>query len=207
MVISTAYLGNIHYYSKLLSGEASVDLHENYQKQSYRNRADILTSEGVRSLTVPVLRPSGERVQTKDIRIDNSKRWRHQHYQAIVSAYGSSPYFFHYREHFSKIYEKEHSFLAELNDELQRTILGLLKTDACISYSDHYMCDVPPELDLRMCLSPKPRLHRDDPSFSAPEYYQVFSDTLPFAPNLSVIDLLFCEGPTATEIIRASICG
>ena len=87
MILSTAYLGNVQYYTKLLSGRAQIDLHEHYQKQSCRNRCDILSAGGPTTLVVPVCRPSGERVPVRDIRIDRTKKWRHQHFQALVSAY------------------------------------------------------------------------------------------------------------------------
>ena len=93
MILSTAYLGNVQYYTKLLSGRAQIDLHEHYQKQSCRNRCDILSTGGPTTLVVPVCRPSGERVPVRDIRIDRTKKWRHQHFQALVSAYRRSPYF------------------------------------------------------------------------------------------------------------------
>ena len=96
MILSTAYLGNVQYYTKLLSGRAQIDLHEHYQKQSCRNRCDILSTGGPTTLVVPVCRPSGERVPVRDIRIDRTKKWRHQHFQALVSAYRRSPYFSYY---------------------------------------------------------------------------------------------------------------
>ena len=98
ILLPTAYLGNLQYYSKLLSGEACIDLHEHYLKQSYRNRCDILSAGGVMSLTVPVYHTGGVGTPTREIRIDYSKRWQHRHWQAIVSAYRGSPYFAHYEE-------------------------------------------------------------------------------------------------------------
>ncbi len=259
ILLSTAYLGNLQYYSKLLSGEAYIDLHEHYLKQSYRNRCDILSANGVLSLTVPVHHTGGVATPTCQIRIDYSKRWQHRHWQAIVSSYRGSPYFAHYEEHFAPLYQRRFDLLSELNVTLQQTILQLLdpsgEVATRINYTDEYIhpltqsdahphasdCTpsrvgtqsdpetkpcignprnpLPPTLgacserastqctDLRLSLSPKPRLSRPDPTFLAPQYYQVFSDRLPFAENLSVIDLLFCEGPATAEILRASYLG
>ena len=264
ILLPTAYLGNLQYYSKLLSGEACIDLHEHYLKQSYRNRCDILSAGGVMSLTVPVYHTGGVGTPTREIRIDYSKRWQHRHWQAIVSAYRGSPYFAHYEEHFAPLYRQRFDLLTELNDTLQRTVLHLLDPSggaaARIGYTDRYVSpSVPsdpqgqghtpghlsphtgPEMqtaapsrpgtephaenpagtasatfdtpckaeparyaDFRLSLSPKPRLSRPDPTFAAPQYYQVFSDRLPFAGNRSVIDLLFCEGPAAADILRAA---
>lgn len=79
ILLPTAYLGNLQYYSKLLSGEACIDLHEHYLKQSYRNRCDILSAGGVMSLTVPVYHTGGVGTPTREIRIGYSKRWQHRH--------------------------------------------------------------------------------------------------------------------------------
>lgn len=143
ILLPTAYLGNLQYYSKLLSGEACIDLHEHYLKQSYRNRCDILSAGGVMSLTVPVYHTGGVGTPTREIRIDYSKRWQHRHWQAIVSAYRGSPYFAHYEEHFAPLYRQRFDLLAELNDTLQRTVLHLLDPSggaaARIGYTDRYV--------------------------------------------------------------------
>lgn len=207
MVLSTAYLGNIRYYSKLASGRAVIDIHENYQKQSYRNRTEIMTAAGVTPLVIPVLTPSGEKTRVCDLRIDNTKRWQHRHWHAIFSAYGNSPYFFHYGERLEPFYKKPYEFLVDFNMEIQETVLELLRIAVRPSLSVEYLKDVPPQEDLRTGISPKPHLRSDDPDFRAPVYYQVFSESVPFAENLSIVDLLFCEGPAAAGILRESICG
>ena len=197
MILSTAYLGNVQYYTKLLSGRAQIDLHEHYQKQSCRNRCDILSAGGPTTLVVPVCRPSGERVPVRDIRIDRTKKWRHQHFQALVSAYRRSPYFGYYEERFAVVYRKRHDFLVDLNEELQSLVLELLRADPPVGHTERYAEHVPEGEDFRRCISRKPRLSRPDPDFAPQPYYQVFSERMPFVPNLSIVDLLFCEGPSA----------
>lgn len=156
------------------------------------------------SLIVPVLQPSGIKKPTRDIRIDSSKKWQHQHWQAIVSAYRSSPYFVHYEERFAPFYRRRYDFLVDLNAELQQTVLDLLRMKPRIAYSESYVQNPDPAEDFRDALSPKPRLQRPDPAFRAAPYYQVFTERYPFAANLSIIDLLFCEGPDSTGILRNS---
>lgn len=206
LILSTAYLGNIQYYSKLIrTGEQVViEQHENYQKQSFRTRCDILAANGVITLTIPVLKTSGEKTPIRDTRIDYSKAWQHQHWISIVSAYQGSPYFDFYRDDFEPFYQKRYDFLWDFNEALQRTVLGLLEIDPAIEYSDEYICPAEGDGDFRNALSPKPRLNLPDPDFRAEPYYQVFSEKYGFIPNLSIIDLIFCEGPGAVEIIRHS---
>lgn len=227
MILSTAYLGNIQYYGKLVSGSAVIDLYENYQKQSYRNRCEILTANRVDSLIVPVCTPSGQKIPTKEVRIDNTKKWQHRHFQAIVSAYRGSPYFFHYEEEFAPCYRKRYEFLIDLNDELQEIVLRLLHTPMRPQYSDSYVevrenpaantaqrkqKEIPgtpsvrlfadPVEDFRQCISPKQHLRKPDPSFQQQPYYQVFAERFGFVPNLSILDLLCCEGPGALALLN-----
>ena len=163
VILSTAYLGNVQYYTKLLSGRAQIDLHEHYQKQ------------------------------------------RHQHFQALVSAYRRSPYFSYYEERFAVVYRKRHDFLVDLNEELQSLVLELLRADPPVGHTERYAEHVPEGEDFRHCISRKPRLSRPDPDFAPQPYYQVFSERMPFVPNLSIVDLLFCEGPSAAGVLAASV--
>lgn len=218
IVLSSAYLGNVHYYTKLLSGCAVIDPYENYQKQSYRNRCEILTANGVTALTVPVYYSSLKKCCTKDVLIDNTKKWQHVHWMSIVSAYRNSAFFEHYEHHFAALYDKPYDLLYQWNDDLQTLMLKLLKCDVDIAYSQKYIDpytsnisiedanpDIQSFLDLRNSLSPKPRLAKPDPFFRSRPYDQVFSDRFDFAENLSVLDLLFCEGPAAKQIIDSCV--
>lgn len=204
ILLSTAYLGNLQYYSKLLSGEAVIDVGENYIKQSYRNRCEIMTANGVSSLVVPVLQPSGVKTPTKEIRVDNTKKWQHQHIQAIVSAYRNSPCFFCYEDEFAPVYNKKYDFLLDLNNDLLDITLRLLRTDIRPTFTENSpIFEAPPfaENDFRISISPKPRLQRRDHLFIPPRYYQVFAEKFEFAPNLSILDLLCCEGPNGHALL------
>lgn len=208
-ILSLTYLGNIQWFSKLCFSESVIDVHEHYLKQSYRNRCDILTANGPTHLTVNTIKTSNwYKVAVKDIRIDYSKRWQHLHWQSLVSAYRNSPYFDHYAPEFESYYHKKFDFLLDLNVGLLETVLRLIGSDAKIVLCDGYIrpADIGGDVhDWRDAISPKPRLVQPDVSFRPQPYWQVFSDRMDFVPNLSVIDLLFCEGPQALEIIRGSI--
>ena len=207
LILSTAYYGNIQYYTKLLQTEEPVviDLGEYYRKQSFRNRTEILGANGVIPLTVPVYKASGEKTAVRQVRIDHSKAWRHRHWNSIHSAYKNSPYFDYYAEAFEPVYRKEYTLLWELNRDLQQAVLDTLEIKADFSYSENYMDATGEDRDWRDALSEKPRLRKPDPAFSPAPYYQVFSERIEFTPNLSILDLLFCEGPDAVEILRHSL--
>ena len=206
IILPTAYLGNIQYYTKLLQTEQTVviDGGEHYVKQSLRNRCDILGANGVIALTVPVLKKSGEKTAVKEVRIDYTKAWQHQHWNSIHSAYKGSPYFDFFGERFELFYRKRYDFLWDFNREIGQAVFDILKIKPDINESEVYVETMEGDLDLRQQLSSKPRLQSDDPHFSPASYHQVFADRAGFVPNLSVLDLLFCEGRYATGIIRES---
>lgn len=190
-ILPITYLGGVEWFSRLLGGDAIIDLGENWVKQTARNRCEIMTSGGVSTLTVPV---HAGHVRLRDVRIDMSKRWTAIHWKSIVSAYRNSPFFDHYEELFAPIYERRHEFLVDLNLELLNVLAAIL--GATVQLSDNYIVASPNDLDLRG----KKSLRRGSPT---PEYFQIFSDpATPFESGLSVIDLLFCEGPSAREILQ-----
>lgn len=205
-ILSLTYLGNIQYFTKLCCGEPFViDIYENYLKQSYRTRCDIMTSGGVIPLTVNIIKSSNwNKATIRETRIDYSKRWQHQHWLSIVSSYKNSPYFDFYGEAFEPFYTKKYDSLFELNHELLQTVLNLLGASVELTFSQSYITPSAEDCDLRNTISPKPRLALHDPHFAPIKYYQVFSEHQPFASNMSIIDLLFCEGPSALDIIGRS---
>lgn len=207
-ILSLAYLGNIQWFSKFCFSECVIDIHENYVKQSYRNRCQILTANGPASLTVNTVKGSNwDKVSFRDTRIDYSKRWQHLHWQSLVSSYKGAPYFDHYAQHLERFYTGRFDFLFDLNSELLVTMLGLIGCGGEPRFSDSYIDAAanPDLVDWRNAISEKPRLAKPDADFYAEPYWQVFSDRMPFAGNLSIVDLLFCEGPGALDIIRGSV--
>lgn len=205
-ILPLTYLGNTDCFAALLGGECVIDLGENYVKQSYRNRCEILTAGGVATLTVNVVKGGSIRKRpVREMRIDYSKRWQHQQWMAIVSAYCSSPYFDHYAERFEPFFHRRYDFLADLSTGLLETLLPLLGHTQQLRFSDTYLTAAPDDRDLRGAFEP---LHRRpdgslaDGAAHYEPYDQVFADRLPFAPDLSVIDLLFCEGPAAGDLLR-----
>lgn len=213
MLLSTAYLGNIQYFSKLVSGEAQIEAHENFQKQTYRNRCEVMTAGGVRALTVPVVWDHHIKMPVREVRIDYTLPWQREHWRTLRAAYAAAPYFDHYAERLAPFYD-ERAYrperLFDLNTDVTVLLLRLLGLPETFRHTEDYVPSAPLDTavaagDFREVISHKPRLRRTDPGFRAPEYYQVFADRMPFAPNLSVVDLLFCEGPQAGRIVRESI--
>lgn len=198
--ISTAYLGPVQQYSKMFHfPEVRIETSENYLKQSYRNRCIIAGANGPLPLSVPIVKPDTLKCLTKDIRISDHGNWRHLHWNAIVSAYNSTPFFEYYEDDFAPFYEKKYEFLFDFNEELRILICQLLDIQPQIQYTTSFEADV--KNDFRW-ISPKQDIA--DPSFLLKPYYQVFQDKHGFLPNLSIIDLLFNTGNEGILILRDS---
>lgn len=193
-ILPIAYMPSVEYVARLLREESVVDLGENYIKRSQRNRAQILSANGVMSLTVNVENANRPRQRITDVRIDYSKRWQHQHWVSIMSAYKSSPYFDHYAHLLEPFYKREWRYLVDYNMEYLSTLLRLLGVDDKVDISEKYVAAREGDVDLR----PK---HNEGSTFVAEPYFQVFSDRMPFVANLSILDLLLCEGPQAVSAV------
>lgn len=192
-ILPLAYLPSVEYFALLRAGDCVVDLGEHFVKRSMRNRTRILATDGVMELTAHVAHANRPRQPMRDVRLDYSKRWQHQHWGALVASYASSPYFEHYAPHFEPFYRREYVFLADYDLQL----LELLCTLARIPFprlAEHYVEASAGDLDLR------PR-HVEGPAFEAEPYVQVFSDRMPFCANLSFADLLFAEGPDSVSVL------
>lgn len=194
VILPSAYMPSVEYVARLLREECVIDLGENYVKRSERNRASILSANGVMQLTVHIENANRPRQRMRDVKIDYSKRWQHQHWVSILSAYKSSPYFDHFAHEIEPFYKREWRYLVDYNMEYLQTLLRLLGARCQITTSEQYIEAGEGDLDLR----PK---QKKDSTFVAEPYFQVFSDRMPFQPNLSVLDLLMCEGRSAMDEI------
>lgn len=205
VVLSTAYLAPIQYYTHLYATDKAVeDRGEHFLKQTYRNRCYIATPTGAQPLTIPVVRDGSAHTAVRDIRISDHGNWRHLHWAALVSAYDNSPYFEYYVDDFRPFYERKYEFLADFNAELRDLILNLLSLERNIDVSLAYVSPTPDEsADLRNIISPKTSLDTDI-HFTPQPYYQVFAERTGFIPNLSIVDLLFNMGPESRMILKQS---
>ena len=195
VVLPLTYWGNIEHFANLLQGgeEAIIDLGENYVKRSERNRTEIVTPTGGMVLSVPLVKANRPQTPMHKIRIDNSKRWQHQHWVAILSAYRSSPYFDYIADRIKPIYEREWEYLIDLNREILQAEFDILGIESKHCFSEHYIEPSEATSDLRD--------KKRESNFCSPQYFQMFMDRTPFVENASMLDLLMCEGREAIQLL------
>jgi len=205
--LSSAYFAPIEYYSFLYNcKDIIIEQHENYIKQTYRSRCNILSANGALSLSLPIEASDGKKCLIKDIRIADHGNWHHLHWNALISAYNSTPFFEYYEDEFRPFFEKKYTFLFDLNEEIRNTVCKLLQIDtSVISYTDKYIQEVGEGYDMRGIISPKKDWKISNSYFISVPYYQVFSYRYGFTENLSIVDLLFNMGNESQIILEKSI--
>lgn len=195
------YLAPIPLYVQLYAADALlVDDVSPFVKQTYRSRAVIATENGSQQLTIPVVHDGGK-MTMRDVRISEHGNWRHQHWNAIVSAYRKSPFFEYYADDFAHFYEERDGFLLDFNLRLHGVVSELLGLDRGVKF----LSDEAPDaaVDLRRIAEPK-ALETFDGVMQQP-YYQVFAQRNGFIPSLSIADLLFNMGPEGLLVLRDSV--
>ncbi|MBR5707717.1 MAG: WbqC family protein [Bacteroidaceae bacterium] len=191
VLLSSAYLPPVSFFTAINSGgDVLIEQYDNYCKQTYRNRCRIATAAGVQALTVPIVKSSSPKQLMKDVRISDHGEWRHQHWNALESAYMNSPFFMYYQDDFRPFYEKKYEFLIDYNTELTLLIMKLAGIDKPLRLTESYGKKDENVLDLRPLA---------EPGINEPEnfrpYWQVFKERYGFKANLSAVDLLFNMGP------------
>ena len=194
-ILASAYFPPVQWMQKLHRyRHAIIERNDNFQKQTFRNRCLIATANGVQALTVPIEKYEGAKCPMRDIRISDHGEWRHLHWNAIVSAYGESPFFDYYADDLHPFFERKWTYLFDFNMEIARKLCELLDVRPHIELTDTYAdAEAVRADDFRDAIRPKHPL--PDPSFEPRPYYQVYASRNGFQPNMSVLDLLCNEGP------------
>ncbi len=212
-LLSSTYFGPVQWYQKLNRyDECLIEQNESFIKQTYRNRMVIASTNGPLVLTIPTSHETGMNI--KDIRISDHANWRHVHWNALLSAYGESPFFEYYQDDIRPFYERKYDFLFDFNMETMNKMIELLDIRPVVSLTDSYLLGEERRMkglsandmgsqnakndtlrDFRDAIRPKKPMQDDD--FIPKRYYQVYGQKNGFLPNMSILDLLFNEGNEA----------
>jgi len=194
VLLSTTYFGPVQWYQKLYRAEeVFIERCESFQKQTYRNRCIIATTNGLQALTVPVERDQGDLIST--LRISDHGNWRHLHWNALKSAYGESPFFDYYQDDIRPFFEQRWDYLFDFNEAIREKMCELLDIQPKVNYTEMFTVEPTANniIDYRSAIRPK---HPEpDSDFTSKRYYQVYEQKHGFLPNLSILDLLFNMGP------------
>lgn len=196
-LLASTYFGPVQWYQKLNQSDCClIERHDHFVKQTYRNRCVIATTSGLQVLTVPIERYEGAHCEMRDIRISDHGSWRHLHWNALQSAYGESPFFEFYADDLRPFFERRWEFLFDFNTAITRKMCELLDVHPQIAFTEAYAsAEEEGVTDFRDAIRPKHPL--PDDGFRLRRYYQVYEQKHGFQPNLSILDLLFNEGPEA----------
>jgi len=197
MLFQPTYFSPISQFQKLVyAKECLFEIQDNYQKQTYRTRVSIATPQGRQELIIPIKHLKGIRQKTKEVQIEYSYPWQRKHFKSFQNSYRSSPYFEYYEDDLAPIYEKKEKYLLDFLLKTQELSFEMLQLNIEISKTSEYLTSYPPEKDFRFLANTK--VNETSPF---PKYNQVFEAKHGFIPNLSILDLLFNEGPNSVRLL------
>ncbi len=219
------YLPWLRYLEKVARSDVFVLLDNvQYQKNGFQNRNKIKTTQGWTYLTVPVLRPTMRPI--REVEIDNRADWKTKHRRALEMNYHKAPYFERYWDELEVLYQNDWNRLGELCRAMFVVLLRQLRVETRVVLASELptqgassqrlveICHavggttylsgafaVGQYIDPERFRSAGIRLAVQQ--WAAPEYSQPYP-AAGFIPDLSIVDLLFSEGPRAREILLSA---
>jgi hypothetical protein len=189
--LSTAYLGTVEYYRLLKEAEtAHIEAFENYEKQSWRNRFRILSSNGPIDLSIPIIKGRSLKQLIREVRIDYAQNWQKIHFRSVESAYRHSPFYEYMIDEIRFLWEIRPEYLFDYNMIALRALLKLMKSDVSVKLTGEYQKPgYYGPLDYRYLIHPKAK--KQGTGYEPVPYHQVFSDRFGFIQGLSILDWLF----------------
>lgn len=198
ILLQPTYFSPILQYVAIANADEIIfETEDNFQKQTYRNRCYIYTAQGKQLLNVPVQHTKEIKQKTKDVKIDYKDDWHKQQLKTLKTAYSSSPFFEFYIDDLLPVFEKKVHFLLDLNFLAHEIIMDALQLEIPLKKTTEYEKEPNQLLDLRILAEDKPKI-----TYNLERYIQVFSENHGFIPNLSILDLLFMEGPNALNYLE-----
>jgi hypothetical protein len=197
VILTTAYLPPLEYWVAIVQhNEVLIEAHENYQKQSYRNRCRIMGPNGIQDLNIPIAKSGQKKTPITEVQIFDDGLWQKNHWKSIETAYNSSPFFLYYSDYFEDLYTQKPATLFEFNKAIMETVIEILELDVKLGITSLFQKEYITATDLRNLIHPKQE-NKFHQQCAAQPYIQVFSERHGFAPNLSILDLIFNLGPDA----------
>lgn len=188
---------NIYWWMQALKAEKIVfDIGEHYEKMSFRNRYIIAGGNGLVRLSIPLQAGRDQRTAMHEVAIANKEQWQQNHWRTLVSAYSRAPYWEYYAPLLQDLYHKQYTLLTDFNAASMAFITQQLKLELNVETSKQYIEANKVAIDMRP-IKPAAIING-----TFHNYHQVFAERLGFLPNLSILDLLFAEGPYAKQLLH-----
>lgn len=204
LIIDIQYLPTINWFKNSIQYKyIKIEQCERWQKMSFRNRCTISGANGLIDLTIPIKGGRNSDVLIRDVKIDNMQKWQYKHWRNITLAYNRSPWFEFYKDEMEAFYKQEFELLWDWNMTLLEWIVKKLNLKLPLGFTESYqkIYDDVGTVDLRNTILPRTLAGFSD---QCPRYHQVFETRFGFIPNLSIIDLLFCEGNNAASLLKGT---
>ena len=197
ILIHPTYFPSIsHYVAMAKASSITLEMDDNFQKQTNRNRMYIYSSNGMQLLNIPVKHLKNSHQKSRDIKLETEFDWQKQHFKSLEAAYRSSPFFEFFEDIIMPVFEKDYIYLMDLNLDTMDIVskcIGI-KTKFLQSAEFHEETDL---VDFRNLAAGK----KDQTEITP--YTQVFGDKYGFINNLSVLDLLFNEGRYSLDYLKS----
>lgn len=199
-LLHPAYLPNIITFAVIAQKEVQWEVEDNFQKQTFRNRAHVCTDRGQLMLNIPIRhvgRNQG-RQHYKAVKIDNRESWQRQHWRTLQTAYRTSPFFEYYEDDIAPLYEDTFEYLLDFNLKATERICDCLQIEMPVARTARFDMNAKEVRDLRFLINAKKEI-----PITMPFYNQVFGERHGFLGNMSVLDLLFNEGTSASAYLKS----
>jgi hypothetical protein len=197
ILIHPSYFPSISHYIAMANADAvTLEMEDNFQKQTNRNRMYIYSPNGIQLLNIPIKHSKDAHQKIQDVKLETAFDWQKQHFKSLEAAYRTSPFFEYFEDDLRPIFTKKHTFLMDLNLQTMELVSKCLGMDFNPQKTTEYFHEVPNHEDFRYLINGK----KDTTQLES--YTQVFEEKHGFLNNLSVLDLLFNEGRYAKDYLK-----
>lgn len=201
-ILSTACFPPISYLAIIAqSTGAFIDPFENYSKQSFRNRYEIYSPNGRQTLSIPIIKKSGQKTLLRDTKIEFVTEWKKVHLRSLTAAYANTPFFEYYFPEVKELILCHKEYLIDYNQMILNGLQKLFNLNIAIHFTEKFIETGSAALDYREAFHPKQQRRKPLIKFNQEPYYQIFSDKFGFMEDLSCLDLLFHKGPEAESFL------
>lgn len=200
LLLHPSYFGPVSQFVALAEADEVIfENEDNYQKQTYRNRMYIYGANGKLLLNIPI-KHTGDKSghqKYKNVKVENDFPWQKQHWKSLQTVYRTSPFFEFYEDDFLPLYEKKYKFLIDFNYDCLELALECLQIDLNYSKTEEFIAEPSNITDGRSLVKAK-----GEKGFVLEPYTQVFETKYGYINDLSIVDLIFNEGPNAGNYLQ-----